>query len=238
MRKNKRFSIFFALAIVALIATAALVSPLFHIRQISIEGNSAISTEDILNQAKIVQGQNMFAFSASAVGRQINLLPHVKEVSVVREFPDVVIISIIERTPVANIRVGNSGTYLLIDNDGMVLSARTQPTGGLPVAIGINFANFAIGEYLDVENNLVFRDIIQLSRVFARYNFSPDVVDMSNPLDIVLQACNINIFFGEMVDTDRKMQYIAAITEQFETQDRGFIDIRDVSIPPRFGLIR
>ena len=238
MRRKKGFGIFLALAAVAFIATVALVSPLFQIRQIDIVGNGATNTEDILNQAQIIQGQNMLAFSASNVRTRINLLPHVKEVEVLREFPDRVIISITERIPVANIRVAHSGTYLLIDDAGMVLAARPQPTEGLPVAIGIDFANFAIGEYLDVESNIIFRDIIQLSRVFVRHNFSPDVVDMSNPLDIVLQTCNINILFGEMTDLDRKMWYAAAIIDQFETDDRGFIDIRDINIPPRFGLLR
>jgi len=237
-RKKRGFGIFFVVMIVAFAAVVVLISPLFEIRQIEVVGNGTICAEDILGRTQLTAGQNMLAFSANNVRTQINQLPFVSRVDVVREFPDKVVITISERVPIANVRVAHSATYLLIDNMGMVLESAASPTSGLPVAIGIHFANFAVGEYLEVENDLVFRDMLRLYRLFTRYDFLPDTVDMSNPADIIFHADNLSIFFGSMSDMDRKIQYISAIRAQFMPEGRGFIEIRDISERPRFGLIR
>ena len=238
-RKKRKFAALFVFGLVVFAAVAVLISPLFAIRQIEIVGNSAICAKDILCRAQLETGQNMLAFNASAVRAQISLLPYVQDVTVVREFPDRVVISIAERIPIANVRVAHSATYLLIDDAGMVLESASVPTPYLPVAIGIYFTNFAVGEYLDVEDDLVFRDMLRLSRLFARYNFFPDVVDMSDPADITFQAGNINILFGSMSDMDRKIQYISAIKQQhFTPETRGFLNIRNINERPVFGLIR
>ena len=236
--KKKGFIILFVFTITSFLAVALLLSPLFQIRQIEIVGNSAISNEEILEHAQLETGQNMLAFNAGTVHSQINRLPFVRSVNIVREFPDKVIITVSERTPIANIRVAHSATYLLIDDTGMVLESGSVPVPALPVAIGIDFASFAVGEYLDVENDLIFRDMLRLYRLFARYDFFPDTVDMSNPADIVFQTEMLNIFFGSMSDMDRKIQYLSAIKEQWSPEARGFIEIRDVNERPIFGLIR
>ncbi|MDR2183209.1 MAG: FtsQ-type POTRA domain-containing protein [Clostridiales bacterium] len=237
-KKKKSFVVLFLFALLAFTAVAVLISPLFEIRQIEVVGNSTIATEDILGRAQLETGQNMLAFSANVVRAQINQLPFVSQVDVVREFPDRVIITVRERVPVANIRVAHSATYLLIDDGGMVLESGSTSAPALPVAIGVDFANFAVGEYLEVENDLVFRDMLRLYRLFTRYDFFPKTVDMSNPADIVFYTDNLSIFFGSMSDMDRKIQYISAIKARFSPEARGFIEIRDINERPRFGLIR
>ncbi|MCL2574112.1 MAG: FtsQ-type POTRA domain-containing protein [Defluviitaleaceae bacterium] len=236
--RKKRFVTSLVVAMTVFVAVAILLSPLFAIRQIDIIGNSFLCAEDILGRTELETGQNMLAFSASTVEAQISELPYVREVEVLREFPDTIVISIAERVPVANIRVANSAIYLLIDDGGMVLESAAEPIHVLPVITGIDFANFAVGEYLDVEGESIFRDVLRLSRLFTRYSFFPDIVDMSNLADIVFHTDNLNILFGNMSDMDRKIQYISAIMEQFAVETRGFIDIRDINEHPRFGLIR
>ena len=237
-RKKKGFGIIFAFALAAFAAVAVLLSPLFEIRQIEITGNNIICYEDIMSRTQLEAGQNMLAFSANTVRTQINQLPFVQTVDVVREFPDKVIITVAERTPISSIRVAHSATYLLIDDTGMVLESGSAPTPDLPVAIGIDFASFAVGEYLDMEDDIIFRDMLRLYRLFMRYDFFPALVDLSNSEDIVFHTEYLNIYFGSMSDMDRKIQYISAIQEQFAPEAKGFIEIRDINEPPRFGLIR
>jgi len=237
-RKKNRFAVLFVFAMVAFVAVAVLLSPLFEIREIEVVGNSAICSEEVLEHAQLETGQNMLAFSANSVRARVVQLPFVRSVDIVREFPDKIVVTIAERTPVANIRVANSATYLLIDDSGMVLESASTPVSGLPVAIGVDFASFAVGEYLIVEDDMVFRDMLRLYRLFTRYSFFPDSVDMSDPTDITFQAEHLSIFFGSMSDMDRKIQYISAIKEQFAPEARGFIEIRDINERPRFGLIR
>jgi len=236
-KQKKTLRLVIIIAMLAFLALAVLVSPLFEIRQISIEGNGIYNDAEILRQIDFGVGQNMFSFSASSNEANINALPYMLDVNIVRDFPDTVTIFVSERTAVANVLLGNTSTHLLIDEFGMVLEAGQRPLDGMLVAVGLDFTHFAIGEYLVVDNPVVFDNILLMSRIFRRYDFFPDVVDVSNPFDIILKKGNTDIFFGEISDADRKIQYIQAISAQFPLGERGYIYIRDINERPRFGLI-
>ncbi|MCL2397404.1 MAG: FtsQ-type POTRA domain-containing protein [Defluviitaleaceae bacterium] len=237
-KRKKTLRVVMFVAVFAFCIMAVLISPLFEVRHIDVVGNQRIAAADIIAVAGLDMGQNTLSFSARSIARQIGSLPFVREASVTRALPDGVTISVVERVPVANIRLANTSTYLLIDDGGMALATGVVPIGGLPVVVGADFPNFAIGEYLIVDEPLVFDNILLLSRVFRRYDFSPDVVDVADPFDIVLHVGNLNILFGPIADADIKVQNVQAIMEQFPVSDRGFIDIRDANARPRFGLIR
>ena len=235
-KKILRFVI--VLAVLAFLAFAILMSPLFEINRIDIEGNRTISDVEILRASGLAVGQNLLAFSASTAEGWIEALPYVLSASVTRNFPDGLTITVTERTAVANVRLGNTSTHLLIDETGMVLETAPRPMEGQLTAIGIDFTHFAIGEYLVVDNPVVFDNILQMSRLFRRYDFFPDIVDISDPLDIVLHKGDTGIYFGDISDADRKIQYLQAISQQFPLGVRGYIEIRDINERPRFGLIR
>ena len=234
-RKFIRIALFFSA--LAFIALAVFISPLFEIRDITIVGNNIISDNEIISTAGIATGQNILSFGANSTARRLFSLPYLRDVNILREFPNTVVISVTERVPMANIRLSHSGTYLLIDDMGMVLSVRAVPTEPLLVVIGVDFPNFAIGEYLAVQDSAIFENILLLSRMFRQNDFFPDILDKSDPNDIVIKYERLDILFGNMYDAHRKVHSIAAIIEQFPEGNAGFIDIRDVN-NPRFGPLR
>jgi len=236
-KKSLRLQFVIVAALVGFAAFGLLISPLFEVRRIYIEGAIGLTDNEILATSGLDVGQNIFGFSARNTASQIAEIPFVRSATVTRQLPNNVTISVVERIAIASVRVGNTGTYLLIDDSGMVLNAGT-PRVGLPLVIGIEPTHFAIGSYLEVDNHSVFNNILYLSRVFRRYDFVPDVLDFSNPADIVLHKWPLDIMFGPVSDADRKVQYIQAIIEQFPVTERGYIYIRDINARPRFGLIR
>jgi len=238
IKKKRKFIrialIFSALAFTAL---AVLISPLFEIRNINIVGNDIILDSEVISVSGIAAGQNILSFGTNSVVRRLFSLPYLRDAYILREFPDTVVISITERVPMANIRLSHSGTYLLIDDMGMVLSVRATPEEHLPVVIGVDFPNFAIGEYLSVQDSAIFENILLISRMFRQNDFYPDILDKSNPHDIIIRYGSLDILFGNMSDANRKVHNIAAIIEQFPEGNAGFIDIRDIN-QPRFGPLR
>ena len=237
-KQKKALRLVLCLGLLMFAALGVLLSPLFEIRQINIVGGNVLTEQEIIAASHLGLGQNIFAFSTRALTDRVSALPFAREAEVARELPGTVIISVTERLALANIRVGNTNTYLLIDDVGMVLSVDAAPRRGLPVVTGVELNHFALGEYLVVENSFVFDDILSLSRIFRRYDFFPEVVNMSDPFDIVLQLGNLDIIFGTAQDADRKVQYLRAISEQFPVGDRGYIYIRDVNERPRFVRMR
>lgn len=238
-KRKKSLRVFIVLAVLAFAAMAVLVSPLFAIRQFVVTGIYVLNEGEIIEASGLAAGQNMLSFSARNIANQISVLPYVGNVVVKREFPGNITIIVTERVAIANVQVANSALYLQIDDAGMVLTTSTgSPRHGLPVVTGVGLSHFAVGEYLDVDDNFVFDSIFFLSRIFRRYEFLPDIMDMSCPTDIVLRLGSLDILFGSTEDADRKVQYIQAILEQFTIENRGYIYIRDANVSPRFGLIR
>ena len=240
MQKRRLSFKFIALLAVIFGAVAAvLLSPLFRIKEIDVYGNFVITKAEILSAAQIEEGMNIFSFSSYAAARRVDALPYARSVVIERHLPDRIVIQVVERVAIANISVAGSSTYLLIDDAGMVLRTGQTPAVHLPKIIGLNFLGFSVGEYLQVDSAGVFEDIVFLADIFAVYDFFPDVVDFSNPRDIVMYYENFEIDFGNMEEAQRKVRYLKGITDEPpHGMDRGIIDIRDVNNHPRFRLSR
>jgi len=236
-KKSLRLQFVIMAALVGFVVFGLAISPLFEVRRIVISGTINLTDDEILATSGLGVGQNIFSFSRRNAAARIAEMPFVRDVTVSRQFPDNITINVTERLAIASVRVGNTGTYLLIDDSGMVLGTG-DARSDLLVVTGIEPTHFAVGSYLAVDNPAVFNNILYLSRVFRRYDFMPDVMDFSNPGDIVLHKWPLDILFGAVADADRKVQYIQAIIEQFPVTERGYIYIRDVNARPRFGLIR
>jgi len=236
-KKSLRLQFVIVASLVGFVVFVLAISPLFEVRRIIVVGTINLTDDEILATSGLNVGQNIFSFSARNTASRIAEIPFVRSVTISRQFPDNLTINVTERIAIASVRVGNTGTYLIIDDSGMVLSAGLARPG-LLVVTGIEPTHFAVGNYLAVDNPAVFNNILYLTRVFRRYDFSPDAMDFSNPADIVLHKWPLDILFGPVADADRKVQYIQAIIEQFPVTERGYIYIRDVNSSPRFGLIR
>jgi len=230
-KKRLSFKFVAILAFLVFLMVGVLLSPIFRITQIDIIGNNAISREDILAASQLAIGDNIFAFGASgAVGRIIDSSPYIRAAAIGRDLPGNITIQVQERVATANIRLASGNTYLLIDDTGMVLASSPQAVHHLPRITGLHFTSFSIGQYLQLDNTAVFNDILLLSRIFTIYDFFPDMVDFSNPRDIVMFKGPFDIAFGNMEDAQRKVRYLESIVRQ-SPLDVGFIDVSDPNSP-------
>jgi len=230
-RKKNPFKIIIVLAILIFVVMGLLLSPLFRITQIDILGNDMVSNSEILRESELFLGSNMFIFSASSAAQNIAALPYIGSVTITRHLPDRVVIAVQEREPAANIRLGAS-TYILIDTTGVVLDAGHSPSFGLPRVVGLDFNSFSIGQALQVEQEGAFDDLLALSRIFAEFDFIPDVIDFSGPRNVVLLYRNFTIDFGSVHDARHKLSFLIESINKLVAEKgltTGFIDARDPS---------
>jgi len=236
--KNLTIKLSIIIAIVFFALFALLISPLFQIRQIDIVGNDIISEADVLSSAGLSLGINIFSVSPNSIAHNISSMVYIRNANVVRHFPGLLTISLEERIPIAALRLNNLSTYIIIDDLGMVLSSSTALPYSLPVVTGIELTGFAVGNYLEIENNAVFGSIVFLSRILRRHDVPSLFIDFSDIQDIVIHTENLEVFFGNTNNADRRAQQLAAIIEQIPRYGRGFIHIRDTDISPRFVPLR
>jgi len=239
MRKKQRaFGFVIILAIFAFVVVAILLSPLFRIENIEVIGNTTIPQSNILEASRIDIGDSMFGFNIGRVARDIAALSYVHSVEVLRHLPRGITINIYERLPAASVRISTpESVYLIVDNVGMVLEVAQSPaTFGIPKLVGLDVEGFAAGQYLPIENAAI-SDIVLLLHIFEAYDFSPSLVDFSNPQGIFMTYGLFEIDFGGMLDVERKVRYLSAIVQN-NIHNRGFIDIRNPDSHPRLRILQ
>lgn len=106
--------------LVAVAAVAVLASPIFDVREISVQG--AVYTDPAVLQRVIddLQGEPVLLVDTAAAQEKLESVPWVESARVATDFPHRVVIDIRERVPIAAFQ-GGDGQFRVIDVQGRVL---------------------------------------------------------------------------------------------------------------------
>lgn len=139
-----------------------------QIENISLTGLALTDESSLIAALGVEEGLSMVAFDARAAQRRLAALPAVASATVQKVYPSDLIVSIVEKEPVARWRV--DGVTFLIDAAGEQLAAIDAASGhDLPLAIGDGAADDAmtlIGVMAD--HPLLADRLIAMSRIADR----------------------------------------------------------------------
>lgn len=111
------------------VVLAILASPLFGVRNVSIEGARYTSKITLAEAEDMVRGKSIFSVDLGAVEEFLRADPWVRDAQVKRRFPSTVFFDIAERKPIAWY-LGTDNQARVIDIDGRVITVLNgQPTG-------------------------------------------------------------------------------------------------------------
>jgi cell division protein FtsQ len=106
-----------------------------EVREVTVEGTSRLSVEQILAAADVQRGRSLFRLDPETIAARIEALPPVESARVSRDWPHRVVIAVVERRPVAMVMTGTGAT--LLDRTGVPFATVAQPPEDLvPVAVG------------------------------------------------------------------------------------------------------
>jgi hypothetical protein len=126
----------------------------FDINEVVVEGNHVVTKNVMVALVGSAKGENIFEQSLAGLGEKIAHHPWVKSVSIRRELPGKLIVTVVERNPVALIRVGQSDW--LMDGEGALIERVANSLDiRLPVISGVKAA----------EGPLFAGDMIELSQL-------------------------------------------------------------------------
>ena len=138
IRRNRRVKTFIKLilllAVIAGIIIYLMLSPIFNIKNINVEGNTSISSEQIISLSKVQKETNLFKVSNKDTISAIKENPYVRTVEIRRTLPDTITFVITER--VATYMLEYGGSYAYIDNQGYILEISANPKEGLSKITG------------------------------------------------------------------------------------------------------
>jgi cell division protein FtsQ len=120
-----------ASAILAGGAWALLGSSLLVVRHIEVTGNRLVTAAQVRKAARIKAGAPLATVNTGAAARRVEQLAPVLSATVRRAWPDAIVISVRERTPV--FAVAAAGRYQLVDLHGVTVRWVTRKPASLPL---------------------------------------------------------------------------------------------------------
>ena len=112
-----------------------LTSPIFNVKQIEVNGNEKVSTEEIINLSGIEKDVNIYKYSKKAIKDALKQNPYIEEANIYRILPDKIEISIKERKTSFLLQL--EGSYAYINNQGYILELNKENIY-LPIITGFS----------------------------------------------------------------------------------------------------
>ena len=218
IKKIKFFlKIFLLIGIIAGGITFALTSPIFNIKDISVENNVTIPSDTIISLSGLKTGENIFKFYKANIIEQIKENPYVENVEIHRKFPSTVQINITER--VATYSIEYMGKYAYINSQGYILEI-SEDSKGMPIIQGVttNEDDIKPGNRLNNEDLKRLEQVIRIMDASKGAGLDTQVtsIDISdeNEYSIYLNEEKKRVYLGDGSNLSNKMLYVQAIVEQ------------------------
>lgn len=201
------------------------------VREVTAEGNRIVPSADIIALAGIRKNERLYNIDLNAARKRIQANQFVRAVSLTREMPDRVEITVEERTPIAAI----AGTRTLyVDADGVVLPpTRSEFIFDLPILTGaLPFAELVPGKRVAAEDVREALQIIATAQAISDdlYRLISEVhIDAGHQIQLFTSESGVPVLFGRG-DVAGKMMKFEAFWKEFVHQ-RGagelqYIDLR------------
>ena len=193
--------------------------------------------DEICEMVNIKEGMNMFLFNRFYAMKTLKSNTYIESAKISYKLPDTVAITIDER----KVRgyVPYMGSYLYIDEEGRVLEVSSEMNRALPVVYGLNFSSFTLGEKIEAENKEAFDIMVNIAYLMSKYELLDMVVkiDVSNPDKILAYVNKVEVNLGDMSNGDRKIRTMAEVIKNINENDRGSLDLSDLSKPIIFKYL-
>jgi cell division protein FtsQ len=231
---GKRVYVYFTVLVVIILAAFGVKAKWQNhvsVRQVSVEGISVVSKEEVVRLVNLPPNVPMYELDLTAIQKNLLTNSFIENANVQRDAPSTLRISILERKPLA-ILVANELYYIAAD--GMVLPYITSSeTYDIPVISGVDSLNkIKTGQKLindDVQEAL---EIITASKMTSENLFHTiSEIRLRKGHDMVLYSFETGapIIFGKG-DAVKKMIKLEAFLQRFlqnnDTKDIQYIDIR------------
>ena len=206
------------LAVIVGLIIYLMLSPIFNIKNINVEGNASISSEQIISLSKVQKETNLFKVSNKDTTASIKENPYVKSVEIRRTLPDTITFVITER--IATYMLEYGGSYAYIDNQGYILEISANTKEGLAKITGYETAQDEIvpGNRL-CENDLEKLNTVLRITASAKTNQFDSLItsiniEDSNNYTLYLDTEQKTVYLGDCTNLDTRMLYVKAILDK------------------------
>lgn len=192
------------------------VSEKYTVNSFIVEGNTHYSDEEIIEMV-IGEGflsRNSIYLSAKYNDKEIKDVPFVETMNVRIMSPTSIKITVYEKA-VAGF-VEQMGRYIYFDKDGTVIESSGVKTEGIPQIIGMDFDHFVLNEKLPVDDEKIFKKILEASQLLAKYGISVDKIFFDDDYNLTLYFKDARVKLGSFDNIDEKIIRLKTILPELE----------------------
>lgn len=162
-RKAKRIALLMALAVAVISVGIVLVlSVFFKISTVTVKGDKVYSNKEVILKSGIETGDNLFRVNEEELNEKLaKELPYIDKVTLERQLPDTVIITVTATREVAALQAGAG--FVLIDHTGKVLDKdASMLRESVAVVTGVTPKNIVEGEKITLGKENITNDFTAL----------------------------------------------------------------------------
>lgn len=232
---HKRSSVNALIGFVLVVVAAIFVmSVLFRVHDIIVEGNEHYTDEEIIKAIDIEDGDNLFFYDRiAAVSRALAKLPYIEEVSITRSLPDKITITVTESKAMAYIVVGDEDWTIDYGCKVLGKAADGEQAMLIPV-VGFNPGTLLIGEQLTTDDgstapvDFLAEVLYQIKERGLTANVTR--IDFSDLNAVKFSyGGKYTVILGSYSDIEYKFGMFVAVTEKLKAGDVGIINLSDTT---------
>jgi len=194
-----------------------MLSPIFNITEIRVEGNNIISSEQIVSLSEIKVGENIYKINKNNTINKVKRNAYIENIEINRKFPSILEINVKERKATYMLEYVNN--YAYINNQGYMLEISEQKIER-PILTGIstNSENIKPGNRLIEEDLLKLEDVLKIMESATSNEIEKLInkIDLSDKLNYIvyLETEGKSVKLGDVNGISTKMLHIKKILEK------------------------
>lgn len=214
--KSKKIKMLIISILVLIAIIAAMLSPLFNIKNIQVVGNTILSSEEIISLSGIKTEENMFKVMKLKTIDRIKENAYINEVAIHKKLPNTIEIQVKERKPSFMLEYGNG--YVYLSNQGNMLEISSIKKD-IPTILGTTTSkeNYKPGNRLNKDDLEKLGTVIKIMAVAKTHNIENLIttIDISNSdnYTLRLEQEKKTVYLGDCSYLETRMSSLMSILE-------------------------
>ncbi len=198
-KKKKRWlAVLIIVLLLAVLALGWLV--LFQLEEIEITGNERYDEQQILAEVRPeAWWQNTIYMYLKYRYQDTEEIPFIDQVEVKIAGPGKIRMHVYEKGIVGCVQYLEK--YMYFDREGIVVYSSAEEEG-VTMVMGLSFSEITLYQKLPVEDDTIFRTLLDLTQNLEKNDLAPDIIYLSDDDEITLYFEDVEVLLG----TDRNME--------------------------------
>ncbi|UCF10580.1 MAG: FtsQ-type POTRA domain-containing protein [Candidatus Bipolaricaulota bacterium] len=204
-------------------AVVALYSPsmcLFDLRDLSIESGAHLTEGEIGRLAAVRHGENLLRISLGGVRERVGSNPWARSVEVARRLPHTLEIRVVERLPLASVKIPEDGEWTVLAEDGVAVARASRPPADLLIAQGLSWTG---------DSSSIAPSELEILTDLRQEEVRPPtfaVVDFTDPTNVTLRGEDgPTVSLGPLAQAARSVIELGALLDSIPVNDYQTIDL-------------